>query len=304
MPRKLRVSAAQMGPVQSGEDRRSVVRRLQDLLREAAHQGAQVVVFPELALTPFFPHRLVEDEVELDRYFEQGMPNEDVAPLFESARELGVAFNLGFAELVTGDSSVRRFNTSVLVGPDGSIVGKYRKIHLPGFTEVEPEHPFPMLEKRYFELGDLGLPVWDLLDARIGLCICNDRRWPEVYRALGRQGAELVLLGYNTPTHNPLLPESDRLIPSHNHLNMQAGALQNGIWVVGTAKAGIENGIHLIAGSCIIAPTGEIVALATSEEDEVITADVDLELSRRYQERSFSVFADSQPDAYVITQEY
>ena len=78
------------------------------------------------------------------------------------------------------------------------------------------------------------------------MCICNDRRWPETYRVMGLQSVELVLLGYNTPTHIPWEPVYDHLTAFHNHLSMQAGAYQNSTWVVGVAKAGIEEGCDLI----------------------------------------------------------
>ena len=109
------------------------------------------------------------------------------------------------------------------------------------------------------------------------MCICNDRRWPETYRVMGMQGVELVLLGYNTPTHLPWVPVYDHLADFHNHLCMQAGAYQNSTWVVGIAKAGNEEGSELLAGSCIVAPSGEIVAQATTKGDEVFTARCDLD---------------------------
>jgi predicted amidohydrolase len=110
------------------------------------------------------------------------------------------------------------------------------------------------------------------------MCICNDRRWPETYRVLALQGAEVVLLGYNTPTHIPWEPVYDHLSAFHNHLSMQASAYQNSMYVVGVAKAGLEEGCDLLAGSCIVAPSGEIIALATTAEDEVITARCDLDI--------------------------
>ena len=86
---------------------------------------------------------------------------------------------------------------------------------------------------------------------------------------MGLQGAELILIGYNTPVHNPPAPEHDRLGDFHNHLVMQSGAYQNGTWVVGVAKAGDEEGVPMIGGSAIIAPTGEIVGRCVTEGDEL-----------------------------------
>ena len=165
------------------------------------------------------------------------MPNADTEPLFDAAARAGIAFYLGYAELISHNDTTRRFNTSILVDQAGEIVGKYRKIHLPGHREHEPDFPFQHLEKRYFETGDLGFPVFNTLNATLGMCICNDRRWPETYRMLGLQGVEIVLLGYNTPVHYPRAPELDHLQDFHNHLSLQAGAYQNGTWVAAAARA-------------------------------------------------------------------
>lgn len=292
------VAAAQMGPVRRDEARAAVVGRLQTLLRRSAALGAKLVVFPEVALTPFFPHWLVEDEDELDAHFEETMPSAEVRPLFDLAASLGIGFCLGYAELVREGSRVRRFNTAILVDPDGRIVGKYRKIHLPGYYEPQQGHPFQNLEKRYFEVGDLGFPTWAAFGGRVGMCICNDRRWPETYRVMGLQGVELILLGYNTPSHNPAMPQTDALAGFHNRLCMQSGAYQNGSWVVGVAKAGLEEGVHQIGGSCIVAPSGEVVALATTEGDEVVTAVCDLDQCTSYKQQIFNFAAHRRPECY------
>jgi predicted amidohydrolase len=216
------------------------------------------------------------------------------------AAEEGCGFYLGYAEK-TPDG--HRFNTSILVDRTGRIAGKYRKIHLPGHVEHEPWRPFQHLEKRYFEPGDMGFPVYDTMGGRLGMCICNDRRWPETWRCLGLQETELVCLGYNTPWHYPLVPQHDHLQNFHNHLSMQAGAYQNGTWVVGVAKAGVEEGCLLIGQSCIIAPTGEIVAMCSTLEDEVVTAVVDLERCRELRENIFNFKLHRRPDVYrLITQ--
>jgi predicted amidohydrolase len=120
------------------------------------------------------------------------------------------------------------------------------------------------------------------------MCICNDRRWPETYRVMGLQSVEMILLGYNTPTHLPWIPVYDHLADFHNHLCMQAGAYQNSTWVVGVAKAGYEEGSELLAGSCIVSPSGEIVAQATGKGDEVFIAKCDLEISRHNKEAMFN----------------
>jgi predicted amidohydrolase len=276
---------------------------MQSMLREAAGKGAQLVVFPELALTTFFPRWFMEDQSEIDAFFETEMPNDAVRPLFDTAKELAVGFYLGYAELVIEGGRARHFNTSIIVDASGEIVGKYRKVHLPGHRENETWRPFQHLEKRYFEPGDLGFPVFEVLGGRMGMCICNDRRWPETFRVMGLQGAELVMLGYNTPVHYPPAPEHDNLQDFHNHLVMQAGAYQNGTWVVGVAKAGREEGCDLIGGSCIIAPTGEIVAQCNGLEDEVIVHECDLDRCREIQDNIFNFALHREPGSYRLITE-
>ncbi len=130
-------------------------------MREAKRHGCDLVVFPELALTTFFPRWYFERQAEVDAFFERAMPGPETQPLFDAARELGIGFYLGYAELADEDGRTRRFNTSILVDKQGrAIVGKYRKIHLPGHAEHEPWRRFQHLEKRYFEIGDLGWPVF------------------------------------------------------------------------------------------------------------------------------------------------
>ncbi|WP_119165306.1 N-carbamoyl-D-amino-acid hydrolase [Algihabitans albus] len=300
MPRIVTLGAAQLGPIALAESRAQVVERLIAHLREAAARGCDLVVFPELALTTFFPRWFMEEQSKVDAFFEREMPGPETQPLFDEAKRLGLAFSLGYAELAEDAGRTRRFNSSILVDKQGHIVGKYRKIHLPGHAENEPWRAFQHLEKRYFETGNLGFPVFDALGGRIGLCICNDRRWPETYRVMGLQGVEMVLLGYNTPVHHPPAPEHDRLGWFHNQLVMQSGAYQNATWVVGVAKAGNEEGVPMIGGTQIIAPTGETVAVAVTEEDELITAACDLDLGLSYKQSVFDFARHREPEQYRL----
>ena len=198
MSRVITVGAAQLGPIQRADARPQVVKRLLDLLHQAKVHGCDLVVFPELGLTTFFPRWWMEEQAEIDAFFEREMPGPETRPLFDEARRLGIGFYLGYAELCTEGRVTHRFNTSILVDQAGRIVGKYRKIHLPGHAEHEPWRAFQHLEKRYFEVGDLGWGVWRGFGGLVGMCICNDRRWSETYRVMGLQGVEMVLLGYNT----------------------------------------------------------------------------------------------------------
>ena len=277
MSRIITVGAAQLGPIQRSEGRPAVVERMLALMHKAHDKGCDLIVFPELALTTFFPRWYMENQDEVDTWFESAMPSNETQPLFTAAVELGLGFHLGYAELIEEDGEIHRYNTAIVVDKTGSIVGKYRKVHLPGHSEYEPERTHQHLEKRYFEVGNLGFPVWRAMGGVLGMAICNDRRWPETYRVMGLQGVEMVLLGYNTPMVNSLSDESPHLRMFHNHVTMQSGAYQNSTWVVGVAKAGNEDGNDLMGGSVIIAPSGEIVAQCHTLGDELVVADCDLD---------------------------
>ncbi len=300
------MSAAQLGPVARDEPRQSVVDRLIDLLRQAHAAGADLVAFPELALTTFFPRWHLDagdgigiegDTTELDRFYETAMPNAETQPLFDEAKRLGVGFSLGYAELTP---ERRRFNTTILVGRDGAVVGHYRKVHIPGHEINEPWREFQHLERRYFEESEEGFRVFSAFDGVVGMATCNDRRWPETYRVMGLQGVELILIGYNTPLHYAPDPTQNALAGFHNHLVMQAGAYQNGTWVVGVAKGGTEEGVESLAQSAIIAPSGQIVAQAVTTGDEVITAGCDLDWCRHYKETLFDFARYRRPEVYGL----
>ena len=277
----LHVAAAQMGPVARTDTRAQVVPRLVALVEQAHRQAVELVVFPEMALTTFFPRWLVEPGAELDGYFETAMPGPDTRPLFEAARRLGVGFYLGYCEQAPDGA---RFNTSMLVERDGRIVGTYRKVHVPGTAEPVPGLPVQHLEKRYFRDGDTGFRVWDAFGGRVGMAICNDRRWPETYRVMALAGADLVVLGYNTPAQLPDHPEQNEHRAMHHLLPMQAAAYQNGLWVVATAKAGREEGMDMLAHSCVVAPSGSVVAQSHTLGDELVAARIDMALARSYKD--------------------
>jgi predicted amidohydrolase len=298
--RTITVAAAQMGPNQRADSRSRILARIIALLEQAAADGAQLVVFPELAFTTFFP-RWMLSQAELAMFSEAKMPNPDVQPLFDRGRELGVGFSIGYAEQV-GHSL---FNSAVLVGPDGRVIGKYRKVHLPGSVEPRPGDRFHQLEKRYFAYGDTGFPVWrapgSLGGGVLGMMICNDRRWPEAWRMLALQGVELVCVGYNSAAYDPNggTSEGAELRTFHSKLVVQANAYMNATWAVAVAKAGIEDGAGLIGGSCIVDPNGLIVAESTTLGDEVVIARCDLDACRQGKEKMFNFEAHRRPAMYA-----
>ncbi len=300
--RTLTVAAAQLGPIQLAEGRDVAVARMVRLMERAHARGVELVVFPELALTTFFPRHYHENKAEADRWFETSMPSNETAPLFAAAKKFGIGFHLGYAERTPEG---RHFNTAILVNPDGEILLKYRKVHLPGHAEHDPKRAVQHLEKRYFEVGDLGFPVirapmGSLDGINMGMMICNDRRWPEAWRVLGLQKVELVMCGYNTPSLNMAASgfEAHHLRVFHSHLSVQSGAYQNATFAVATAKAGTEDGCELFGHSIIVNPQGEIVAMATSWDDELITADLDLRQTELGRSTIFAFDKHRRPEVY------
>ncbi len=297
MKRPFPLAVAQLGPIHLADSREAVVKRLLELLHEAHARSAKFVVFPELALTTFFPRYWMADQEEVDRFFERSMPNAATQPLFDAARKYGIGFYLGYAEL-TPDG--QRFNTAVMVDQAGNIVGRYRKVHLPGHADHKPQAPFQHLEKRYFEVGNEGFKVWNTMGTKIGMCICNDRRWPETFRVMSLQSAELVVLGYNTPSHNIHWPEPSHLRMFHHLLLLQAHAHENALWIGAAAKCGREDGFHMIGGSVIVSPSGEIAAQSSTEEDELIFSNCDLALGDTFREHVFNFAKHRRPEHYKL----
>jgi hypothetical protein len=295
MSRIITVGAAQLGPIQKEHTKTSAVERLIALMRQASTNGCDLVVFPELALTTFFPRWFVDDITEADHWYETSMPSPVTQPLFDEARRLSIGFSLGYAEL-TPDG--HRFNTQILVEKDGSVVAKYHKVHIPGHEHHEPDRPFQHAERYYFEPGPEGFGVWKAFGARVGMMICNDRRWPETYRVMGLKGVEMILCGYNTPIHYVPDPSQDILQGFHNALVMQSGAYQNGSWVVGVAKGGVEEGVDSLGQTCIVAPSGQIVAQAYTTGDELVVARCDLDWCSRYKDTLFNFDKYRRPEVY------
>lgn len=285
------------------------------LLRDAATQGAKLVLFPEIAFTTFFPRYLILDEAELEDWFEHGdiLTAPRTRALFDTAHDLAVDIIVGFAEATdTGE----HFNSCVYYhAATGSILSRYRKIHLPGDVEPLPDpKAVNQLEKRYFKPGNLGFQAFRVpgllspslsqhqegqkdADPILGMMICNDRRWAESWREYGLQGVEIVACGYNTNGYAPqfwgqsadMTPEeAEELSLFHHKLVMQCHSYTNACFSVSAARCGLDDGEYpLIAGSSIVDPEGRIIAEAKTKGDEVIIADCDLGLCRAGKTRTF-----------------
>ncbi|PWY65464.1 carbon-nitrogen hydrolase [Aspergillus eucalypticola CBS 122712] len=315
MPRTVRLAAAQMGTTNKWSSREETLNRMILLLKDAATQGAKLVLFPEIAFTTFFPRYLILDEAEIEDWFEHGdiLTAPRTKALFDTAHDLAVDIIVGFAEATdTGE----HFNSCVYYhAATGSILSRYRKVHLPGDVEPLPDpKAVNQLEKRYFKPGNLGFQAFRVpgllspslshhqegekdADPILGMMICNDRRWAESWREYGLQGVEIVACGYNTNGYAPqfwgqstdMTPkEAEELSLFHHKLVMQCHSYTNACFSVSAARCGLDDGEYpLIAGSSIVDPEGRIIAEANTKGDEVIIADCDLGLCRAGKTRTF-----------------
>lgn len=312
MPRKLTVAAAQVGAIQPDEPRSTAVARMVELIEAGYRKGVELIVFPEITFTTFFPRIYYENmaSAEVDAWFETELPSAETAPVFAALKKYGMAAELGFGEIAyepdeTGVTRKRRFNSAVVVNPDGEVLLKYRKIHLPGYKEKQPERAAQQLEKRYFEIGNLGYPVvrapvGSLDGVNLGILICNDRRWPEAWRSLGLQQVDLVMVGYNTPSLNMDLVgfQAPHMRVAQSHLSAQAGCYQNCCFAVSVAKAGTEENVEMFGQSIIVNPHGEIIAQTSTWEDELIVADCDFDLCDFNRKTIFNFEAHRRPETY------
>lgn len=325
--RKVIVAGAQLGPINVDTPRSDAMARMLKLMDDAHRQNVKLIVYPEIAPVTFFPRHILEGD-DLEQYFEReidGDPTQsaNIKPLFDRAREYKMDMYFGYAEC-TGDEHVH-YNTSVYYcGASGKVISKYRKVHLPGtFEPYARKDATNQLEKRYFLPGDLGFEAFRAPglvpeaasqksgakanepatlgqgDAIVGMLICNDRRWPEAWRAYGLQGVELMLCGYNTTSWAPELLGTNKKISSkekaktealfHNKLSITYNSYANACFSINVAKCGFEDGKYpLIGGSCIVDCDGEVVVEATTEEDELIVAEIDLGMCRRGKEKVFA----------------
>ncbi|KIH93941.1 n-carbamyl-d-amino acid amidohydrolase [Sporothrix brasiliensis 5110] len=327
MPRTITVAAAQMGPIAHAPtnpggpaSREPALARLLTLLEDAAAQGAQLVVFPELALTTFFPRALLTDAADVAALFEPesdapGAPSivdsPHLQPLLARASALGVDVSIGYAERWTDAAAPQTttdYNTAIYYSArTGAVVAKYRKVHLPGRTTMLPPGSAQQLEKHYFTPGNLGFQAFRIPGVYddsaghntpqpiAGMLICNDRRWAEAWRCLGLQGVELVLCGYNTSDYKPQEPgsvqEQTELALLHHHTSCQAGSYTNACFSVHVAKAGVEAegaGGGLIGGTVIYDPLGRKVGETATLGDELLVATLDLDMCAQPKQTIFN----------------
>ena len=248
-------------------------------IKEAAGKGARIICFPELFNTGFFGYEANAENFRLAEPIPGGLTTSEMAKI---AKEQGVVIIGGIFE---EERKGLYYNTAVVLGPDGELIGKYRKAHIPMIPGI-------WLGKFYFTPGDTGFQVFATpLGVRIGVAICYDRDYPEVFCALGLRGADLVLVP--TCTFDFFRYRWENMLRAH--------ALANRYYVggpcsVGTAFAG-NKVMKLQGASVFIDPMGEIIAQAGTEEEEIVYADLDTEALIRSRTEWFHL-RDRRPDLY------
>ncbi|MGH8170191.1 MAG: N-carbamoylputrescine amidase [Steroidobacteraceae bacterium] len=284
-PRPVTLAAIQMS---CGWDGAANIARAEELVREAASRGAQVILLPELFETPYFCIEQDARHLKLAHTLEE---NPAVRHFSAVARELGVVLPISFFER----AGPAHFNSIAILDADGSRLGIYRKSHIPNGPGYQ--------EKSYFSPGDTGFKVWRTRYARIGVGICWDQWFPEAARAMALAGAEVLLyptaIGTEPP---PAVPVNSR---DHWQRTQQGHAAANLMPLVAANRYGLERslqdpeGLYIrFYGSSFIADAmGAKVADAAEEGDAVLTASFDLEQTAALRDNWF-VFRDRRPDLY------
>ena len=278
--RAVTVAATQMACT---DDSAANVDAAAGLVRDAAAQGANVVLLQELFASPYFCRTQRGEHFELAR---EAAGHPVIARFAELAAVLEVVLPISFFER----AGQTHFNSVAIVDADGSVLGVYRKSHIPDGPGYQ--------EKYYFSPGDTGPRVWDTRYGRIGVGICWDQWFPELARAMTLQGAELLL--YPTAIGSePPEPELDS--SRHWQRTMQGHAAANIVPLIASNRVGTEQGEHwkvTYYGSSFIADhTGAIVKQAPRAGEAVLTATFDLDWIRNYR-NSWGVFRDRRPELY------
>ncbi|HKH48158.1 MAG TPA: nitrilase-related carbon-nitrogen hydrolase [Thermoanaerobaculia bacterium] len=251
----MRIALAQLS---AGPGRAANLTRALDAMGDAKRAGADLIAFPEVILDRFFP-QVPDDRKALE--LAEPVPGPTTGRIAERARELGLVtvFNLYELDPATG----RRFDSSPVFDADGRLLGVTRMIHI---TDYEGFH-----EQSYYFPGDHsegGVPVYDTRAGKIGVAICYDRHYPEVMRALGVAGAELVVI----PQAGTVGEWPEGLYEAE----VRTAAFQNGYFVALSNRVGLEGKLHFSGESFAVDPEGRVLARGKSLKEDLVLADLDL----------------------------
>lgn len=259
------------------------VRKTIPRIEEAAAKGAKIIGLQEMFTTKYFCITQDPANFDLAEPIETGPT---VTELARVARRLGVVI---VAPLFEARGSEVYHNTAAVIDADGTVLGKYRKMHIPQDPGFE--------EKFYFTPGDLGFRSWRTAHGNIGVLICWDQWYPEAARLTALAGADLLFY----PTAIGWLPEEKAALGHAQHNaweTVQRGhGVANGCYVAATNRVGTEGRTQFWGQSFVSDPYGEIVARASVEREEVLLADCDLAKQRAFR-RIWPFFRDRRIDAY------
>lgn len=285
--RNVTIAAIQMEC--SGEVARNIDKAKQ-MVRKAAEQGANVILLPELFERPYFCQ---ERRYEYYDYAKSVEENDAVRAFMPLAAELGVVLPISFYER----DKNRLYNSVALIDADGTLLGVYRKTHIPD------DHYYQ--EKFYFSPGDTGFVVWNTRFGNIGVGICWDQWFPETARALAVKGAEMILyptaIGSEPILECDSMPHWRRCMQGHAGANLMPVMAANriGLETVSPCKEnGMQESSLLFYGSSFIADeTGEIVVGASRDREEILLHTFDLDAIAK-ERLSWGIFRDRRPECY------
>jgi predicted amidohydrolase len=264
------------------------------LIGQAHQAGVELLVFPELALSPYFAATVRDDAEALA---ERTFPSAETQPIVDAVRAAGIVTVVPHAELTDGVL----YNSCAVLDGDGSVLGRYRKSHIPGRVEPDPDGGLTIREKLYFTPGDLGFPLYPSPAGGLGVGICYDRRFPEMYRCYALQGAGIIACCFNTP----IMEDQGATMASTQEaqeLAVRGGAVANGLPIIAAGKAGIENGVRYSGGSCVIDHKGGFAARAGTDGDELVVADLDLAAAAKARAR-MDLEENRRPELYGLLTE-
>lgn len=248
----MRLALAQLS---AGPDRSANLARALETMTAAKRAGADLIAFPEVILDRFFPQAPGDREA---LKLAEPIPGPTADAVAARARELGLVTVFNLYELSEG----RRFDSSPMFDADGTLLGITRMVHI---TDYEGFH-----EQDYYHPGDRGVPVYETRVGRVGVAICYDRHYPEVMRALGVAGAELVVI----PQAGTVGEWPEGLYEAE----VRTAAFQNGYFAALANRVGLEGRLHFSGESFVVDPEGRVVARGRSLEEDLVLADVDLSL--------------------------
>jgi predicted amidohydrolase len=245
MEKKIKLALAQISSKR--ENKKANLQKIEKVTVKAKEKGADLVIFPELSLTGYVLHDQVYELAEV-------IPGPSTIRVEELAKKLGIHIIFGMPEL-SEKTEATIFNTAILVGPTG-FIGKFRKMYLPTHSVFE--------EKRYFRPG-YQTATFDTILGKIGLLICYDIFFPEICRLTRLKGAELIVC----------ISASPAVRRTYFEILTAARALENTAFLAYVNLSGVEDGLQFWGGSRLISPTGDLLAKAKYDEEDLVICEVD-----------------------------